>query len=491
MQGDNQLWQYLADKAGFENAAEYLSNHSLSVFVEQIRQHPRFLSAQNNGVRFTQIGDFNVADDHFSTQLLEKVPFYRRAEVAYTLPGDLQRLYIYDNWATMLEQQNLSADEMKKALKYVAETVNAFTGKGDIGRVIAKGGALSKALNLALFSPQLLFSRFQSLNKLTLGWATAPKGLKIQMAKKGLRFYGILAVIAALTGMVIDPEDEDFGKINIGDTHADLLAGLDVPAQLYLRTAMGFVKSVINQDTAYLADDIQANIREFGVSKEGQPRFVRSKLSPGASLAVDAYTGTDFIGRPFTWWGGLTSRSVPLAWQQTYDALLYDRYREMVKEPGTFEYAVNKFNENERNYLNALMVMAGTFTGIGVTQYPKADRSKAVQLAAQLSPFVSKKDAEQRRIEGGLRNLLADKFDLLKQGKDTRKVDAEIERWMRINPNLNKKFSAINTQAGSKTGLIALYAKDLPVEALKRVLQVADDPDERAVIEKLIRKQSK
>lgn len=491
LQGDNQLWQYLADKAGFENAAEYLSNHSLSVFVEQIRQHPRFLSAQNNGVRFTHIGDFNVADDHFSTQLLEKVPFYRRAEGAYTLPGDLQRLYIYDNWATMLEQQNLSADEMKKALKYVAETVNAFTGKGDIGKVIAKGGALSKALNLALFSPQLLFSRFQSLNKLTLGWATAPKGLKIQMAKKGLRFYGILAVIAALTGMVLDPEDEDFGKINIGDTHADLLAGLDVPAQLYLRTAMGFVKSVINQDTAYLADDIQANIREFGVSKEGQLRFARSKLSPGASLAVDAYTGTDFLGRPFTWWGGLTSRSVPLAWQQTYDALLYDRYREMVKEPRTFEYAVNKFNENERNYLNALMVMAGTFTGIGITQYPKADRSKAVQLAAQLSPFVSKKDAEQRRIEGGLRNLLADKFDLLKQGKDTRKVDMEIERWMRINPDLNKKFSAINSQAGSKTGLIALYAKDLPVEALKRVLQVADDPDERAVIEKLIRKQSK
>jgi hypothetical protein len=133
------------------------------------------------------------------------------------------------------------------------------------------------------------------------------------------------------------------------------------------------------------------------------------------------------------------------------------------------------------------MVMAATFTGIGITQYPKADRSKAVQLAAQLSPFVSKKDAEQRRIEGGLRNLLADKFDLLKQGKDTRKVDMEIERWMRINPDLKKKFSAINTQANSKYGLLSLYIKDLNADQLRRVKSVATDPGEIEIMDKRIK----
>src|SRR6185369_3262895 len=144
LEGDNELFKFLANKAGFENVANYLNNHSLSNFVEQGREHPRFLEAQNSGVRFSQIGDFNIADDHFSTKVLDTLPLYKRTEAAYTLPGDLQRLYMYDNWSQTIDGMNLKPEEAAKAKKYAAETINALTGKGDIGRVLARGGAVSK-----------------------------------------------------------------------------------------------------------------------------------------------------------------------------------------------------------------------------------------------------------------------------------------------------------------------------------------------------------
>ena len=131
-----------------EGVAEYLNNHSLSVFVEKIRQHPRFLEAQNSGVRFSQIGDWNVIDDHFASKMLDLVPLYKRAEAAYTLPGDLQRLYIFDAWMETLESQGLERHELKRAKKYAAEVVNALTGKGDVGRVLAKNGLFAKLLNM-------------------------------------------------------------------------------------------------------------------------------------------------------------------------------------------------------------------------------------------------------------------------------------------------------------------------------------------------------
>jgi len=252
LQGDNNLWKWAAGKGGFKEVADYLSNHSLSVFTDQIRQHPRFLEAQNNGVRFTQIGDFNIADDHFSTKMLEKVPLYKRAEVAYTLPGDLQRLYIYDSWAKGIDELGLTKEETKKAKKYAAETANAFTGKGDIGRVLARGGTLSKLASITFYSPQLLISRFQAAYMLPTAFATAPKGMKVQMAKKGARFYGALGILMYLAGAVLDPEDDDFGKVNISkdswlaskvpdarDLHIDMLAGFDLPIQNAMRLALG------------------------------------------------------------------------------------------------------------------------------------------------------------------------------------------------------------------------------------------------------------
>lgn len=498
LQGDNALWKWAAEKGGFEDVAQYLNDHSLSMFVEKIRQHPRFLEAQNNGVRFTQIGDFNIADDHFSTKMLEWIPMYKRAEVAYTLPGDLQRLFIYDSWAKGLDELGLTKEELKKAKRYAAETANAFTGKGDIAKVLARGGTLSKLANITWFSPQLLISRFQSAYRLSTGFATAPKGMKFQMAKKGLRFYGAIGVLMYLAGAVLDPEDDDFGKVNIKkdswlaskipdarDFHIDMLSGLDLPIQNGLRLMFGVGKSVYNQDIAYAGDAKDAIWNEMVANKSGEARLFRSKLSPGASLLVDIGKGTDFLGRPTTAWGAFTSRALPLAWQQTYDALLYDRLQSMQREPQTRENAKVKLS-NEQKYDNALLMMLGTFVGVGITQYPKDDPSKAMQLTRQLSTATSSKDAETKRTEGALRNLYKAQQEALRANEPVERINREIQSYMNKYPALRKEQNDLLSQAKSQTGLFSYYAKDVSLDGLLRIRKVAEGA-ELEVVNKLIK----
>jgi len=499
LQSDNVMFQKLAEKAGLADVAEYLSNHNVSMFIDQIRQHPRFLEAQNNGVRFTQIGDFNIADDHFSVRALERIPFYKRTELAYTLPGDLQRLYMYEQMAVNIEAQydptgvgGIDATQVKRAKKYAAETANAFTGKGDVKKILAANGAWAKLLNITFFSPQLLISRFQSFNRLTTGWATAPKGMKWQMAKKGMRFYGFVGLLAALTGMALDPDDDDFGKINVKketlgnpdakDLHFDLLGGMGVPMQTYFRLGLGIAKSIYTNDKNYLSDSVDATVKDFVLNKRGDAQFARSKLSPGMSIFADMYKGTDYLGRPITPWGEITTRVAPLSWQQVYDAALYDRYREMVKEPRDADYAWNKLTTHERKPLNAIMTLIPSFIGVGITQYPKTESSPALQLASQLSPARSKKTDEQLRQEGGLRNLIKAQGDAV----DKTKATSEIQRWLAKYPALRSDVGKMLSQVNNDTGLLQYYAKDLNADQLQRVLEKAKG-NEREVLQKMLK----
>lgn len=322
------------------------------------------------------------------------------------------------------------------------------------------------------------------------------------MAKKGARFYGLLALMLYLAGASLDPEDDDFGTLNVKkdsrlakaipdarDLHIDMLAGLDVPIQNGLRLFMGLGKAVMNNDRAYFNDAVLASWRQLGVNKQGEPRFLRSKLSPGASMIADWYTGKDYLGRPFSYWGAISSRVSPLAWQQTYDALLYDRLDAMKTEKQTPVTAREKL-ANERKWDNALVMLLGTFTGVGITQYPKDEKSKAMELASTLSDAVSKKDDETRRVEGVLRKLFKAQQEALVDGGNTSKVNAEINDWINKHPQLKSETKRLLGEAKSKTGLFSYYVKDLTLPELQRVQKVATG-DELEVVNQMIKKVEK
>lgn len=498
LQGDNELARRAALALGYDNVSDYLVEHSTTQFIEKVRTHARLAEAQAFGVRFSEIGDHNIADEHFSSKILEKIPVYKRLELAYTLPGDLQRLYIYDVWASAIEGQGLTTDEEILAKKYAARVVNALSGKGDVKAVLAKGGALSKLANMMFFSPSLLVSRFQSAYYLTTGFATAPKGMRMMMAKKGIRAYAVLGLVAYILGMNLDPDDDDFGKVRprkgswlaaaIGeDTQLNPLAGMDLPVQLAWRNAGGMFKALRTGDSGYFSDTLSETWQQMVTNKQNEPRFLRGKLSPSASWLVDYGMGTDYIGRPYTHWGAATSRLMPMSWGQVYDALLYDHYEAMMKEPVTIDRAKQRFNDNERDYANALSIMLPTFLGIGVNQYPKGEMSKATKKAAQMADYVSEKDAETIRIEGGLRNLIKEKIDLRKAGQDTSKVTAAIKHYAR---KYKVKLDPLEKQAASENGLLGFYSTKLSAAEIRRVLPLAND-SERKVLEKALRSKEK
>lgn len=504
LQGDNELQRWGLEQFGQQNAADYLQAHSLHQFVEQIREHPRFNEAQLSGLRFTKIGDINVADEHFSSKMLEKIPMYRRMEDAYTLPGDLQRLFVFDAWAKIIDGQNLNPAQDKIAKKYAAEVANAFTGKGDIGKVLAKGGALSKVANFAFFSPSLLISRFQSAYFLSTGFATAPKGMKAIMLRKGLRFYGVLGLMAYLLGMGFDPEDDNFGQVDVKkgswlqkalgkdaeDLHFNFTAGMDKPLKLALGTAKGLFNAMATGDKNYLTDALVNQQREFGVSKQGEPRFLRGKLSPSMSWAVDYYTGKDFIGRPYTHYGAMSSRVMPLGWSQAWDSVMYDQAQNAMKEPASPESVKEKWNKNERKYANMAAVFFTNFLGGSVTQYPKNEQSPATQKAADLSTAISKKTDEERRVEGGLKTLMKKKLDAEAAGENVAKIKADILAYARKYGYDRSERAELRAQVKNPTGLLMYYSKDLLLPELERVFAVANE-EEKSKLTKLINKKRK
>ncbi|MFV0388143.1 MAG: hypothetical protein ACK5NT_05255, partial [Pyrinomonadaceae bacterium] len=479
----------------------------LDIYIQKVREHPRLNEAQLNGVRFAEIGDFNIADDHFSSKVLEKIPLYRRAEAAYTLPGDIQRLAMYDTYASIIESQNLTRHEEIKAKKYAAEIANAFTGKGDIKKVLAKNGTLNKFLNIAFFSPSLLISRFQSAWYLTGGMVTAPKGMKKQMAKNSAKLYGFFGLLALTLGMGFDPDDDDFGQINIKrggwleqligegaqDLHFNVMSGLDLPIQAAFQMAGALFKAIAYKDSGYLQDAVGKIRKKFIMNDRGEMRFLRGKLAPTTSALVSLYMGKDFLGRKYTPWNAATSM-LPISWGQVWDAALYDRIDAFKKEDITLDRGIKRLKENEVQLGNAALTMLFSFLGIGINQYPQSSSTPGIEKAQDLAAYVSKKSEEVRRVEFAFRSMLQEKALLEKEGKSTARIDREIKQWAEENKglfkNVDERVDVLRQQGEDKNGLFTFYANEIAksengMDKLKRVLPFAN-AEEKEILNKLL-----
>jgi hypothetical protein len=109
----------------------------------------------------------------------------------------------------------------------------------------------------------------------------------------------------------------------------------------------------------------------------------------------------------------------------------------------------------------------------------------------QLSTSSSKKSEEQKRVEGGLRNLFKAQYELLTENKDTSQVNKKIAEYIAKYPDLQKAQKQLNEEARSKTGLFSYYAKDLSKSELQRVRKEATDPDYIKVLDKLLEARDK
>jgi len=221
-------------------------------------------------------------EEAFMTRFAKQVPLLGQAikwsERAYLSTLNYMRAKTFDKYAAQWEPMKYSM----KTYKELATLINWATGRGPIGKL----SNITPLLNSVFFATRLQTSRAAMLLG---GYKFTSTPVRKAYARMMVRFFGITGGIVALLGLIgvvtveKDPRSADFLKIRIGNTRLDPWAGFRPIATLIAQLITGERKTATGR------------IQE--VSRvESLERFIRSKLSPAAGLAVDIKEGETYTG---------------------------------------------------------------------------------------------------------------------------------------------------------------------------------------------------
>ena len=307
----------------------------------RIRNDPLYMKAKKAGLFFNEENTgLNNMEDVYRGRWWKKVPGIAASGRAYTTGLNLIRHTMFKRFVGSLSRggENDVTDEQ---LQTVANFINNWTGRGGLGK-FEQG---SRALADIMFSPRLATSRFKVLLAPLSGMRMYGKSPRVRtlIVKEYARY---LAGVAAYWGAIatgantflglpgkdkkwdinFNPLSGDFGKIRIGNTRLDPLSGLQQPLVLLARMAMGKKitskgkeVSLYGPDVPYGGDTILTLLG----------RFVRSKASPGMSLASNIITRQHYFGDPINA-KEMLYNVTPMALRDTYEGL-NDMYNEFGK----------------------------------------------------------------------------------------------------------------------------------------------------------------
>ena len=121
------------------------------------------------------------------------------------------------------------------------------------------------------------------------------------------------------SGIETDMRSSDFGKIRVGSTRIDPMAGLSQVTVLLSRivtgekkTGSGIIQSLRGENVPF-GSDTTADV--IG-------RFMRTKLSPTISAPLNVLSGEDVVGREATLASEAKTLLVPLAFSDIHDAMM-------------------------------------------------------------------------------------------------------------------------------------------------------------------------
>ncbi|MFL6282751.1 MAG: M15 family metallopeptidase [Pyrinomonadaceae bacterium] len=297
-------------------------------------EHPKFGLAQDSGL---YLANFGAGEEVFGGTVARHIPGVKVSDRTFETFLDSQRLRVFNDFADELIADGITPATHPEEFQSLASWVNKATGRGDLGRF----DKLSRVGNALMFSPKLAVSRYQILSPTTYLKMT-PAARKIAM-RKMLQFTGTLggllgAAHFAGADITLDPRSSDFGKIVVGKTHVDLSGGNAYMVRFLTRFA---------QATYRAATGAQMKTNETPAALAAQ--FLRSKLSPAASLAVDAATGKTMEGEPFTWKGAAFERFVPLFAQDLTDAMEQEGWMGAIHAaPSGLGFGVNTYDAPRR-----------------------------------------------------------------------------------------------------------------------------------------------
>lgn len=227
-----------------------------------------------------------------------------------------------------------------------------------------------------LFSPRNTAAKFNIVSpyrvaKNALDPATRPVA-KLQL-REAMRGLGTLAVTASLLSQIpgvevgANPWGEGFGKVRVGQTVYDITGGAGHTLKYLARMAESFGELARGRE-------VEAGKTPAMLTR----RYLRSQLSPSASVAADYATGKTFDGKDFEW------ANVPADLLLPFVAA--DAYEGWVQHGGTTFTEAMQGKPIKTGVVGAVKT-APSFLGPGVRTYESGETARDLVAHAEAKDF--------------------------------------------------------------------------------------------------------
>jgi hypothetical protein len=239
----------------------------------------------------------------------------------------------FDQWKAMRKTFSRGAEPTALEDAQYAMLVNEMTGRGGLGS--AEQAAV--VLGRVAFAPRYTVSRFQLLagHAAWKGSARSRAVIASEYARSliglGLYYSLVYAGLYALgkkPDITFDKRSSDFGKLKIGDTRIDPLAGLAQASTFLGRTWTGETKlkgkvTKFSRGLRGLLTGESVVKPKFGQTTWGEVlgRQARGKLHPIPSSIVNLFNGTAFDGSETTILKETGNLVGPITYYDIYNAL--------------------------------------------------------------------------------------------------------------------------------------------------------------------------
>lgn len=295
---------YVKSKKAIDELEVSMMSHK---YTDEAMKVKRDLGLTLLGETFTQ------REEQFASKYIRNVPGLKESERAYV--GFLNDLR-FNRFVDVLENLERAGKDITddpKAMKDLAQTIGAATGRGSLGSW--EGAA--RPLATVLFSPRWFASRFQ-----VVAYPFTKRGpAQIEAAKNLGTIVATtttLMGLAALAGFDVefDPRSPDFGQVKIGRVRFNLTGGMGPYMRIVVQAALLSTKSSTTGKITKL------NTGDFGGRTvfDLLVQFIGNKASPVAGIIRDVFKGEGFGGEEID--AGYVARQliVPLILETTIDA---------------------------------------------------------------------------------------------------------------------------------------------------------------------------
>lgn len=244
----------------------------------------------------------------------------------------------FDTWKAMRHAAGESLG--KDGGKAIATYVNESTGRGGLGK---HGEPAAVFLSRFMFSPRYLASRIQYATGHSLFMMPGSIGVKKVIAKEYARtliglglYYTMLNWYFTKDGkkptVETDARSSDFGKVKVGETRIDPLAGVAQIATFGKRSWTGELKNLKGEVYPIRQKIVKNELGEVMPSRGrvpyGKPdwtdvakNFARTKAHPVPGAIANLLSGTDLVGNVVTPEGETLKLAAPLTYVDIYQAL--------------------------------------------------------------------------------------------------------------------------------------------------------------------------